>query len=64
MRIKEFLSRDIEMGTAEELMRIFFGWSKTSQMPAYYSQAFYEGKLQEFIGIEFSQRLEALGIPE
>jgi len=64
MRIKEFLSREIEMGTAEELMRIFFGWSKTSQMPAYYSKAFYEGKLQEFIGMDFSQRLEALGIPE
>jgi len=62
MRIQEFLSRGIEMGTAEELMRVFFGWSKTSQMPSYYSQAFYEGKLQDFIGIDFSHRLKTLGI--
>jgi len=61
MRINEFLSRDIEMGTAEELMRSFFGWSRTSTMPSYYTQAFYQNELQNFVDINFKDRLEFLG---
>jgi integrase len=60
VRLRGFVSSGIEMPLAMENLRVFFGWSKESQMPVHYARAFFEDRLREVWGTKFDERIETL----
>lgn len=45
VRLKQFIDAGVEMDIAVQQLRVFFGWSRTSQMPSLYARAYFEDRL-------------------
>jgi integrase len=59
-RLNQMLSDGIEMRDALERMRVFFGWSRTSEEPLRYARAVFEDRLAAVWNIKFDDRVEVL----
>mgnify|MGYP005842158791 CR=1 FL=1 len=46
-RLSRYLASGDDMETAIDKLRVFFGWSRISQMPRHYARAYFETKLTE-----------------
>lgn len=46
-RLGSYLAAGIEMDTAIDKLRVFFGWSESSEMPRHYARAYFETGLTE-----------------
>ncbi|MFM0441781.1 site-specific integrase [Paraburkholderia strydomiana] len=60
MRLHQLLERGDEMDEALQKMRTFFGWSKTSTMPARYARAVFEDRLASVWNDAFDDRVALL----
>lgn len=45
VRLKQFIDAGDDMEVAMQKLRVFFGWSRDSEMPRFYARAFFEHKL-------------------
>lgn len=45
VRLKQFVDSGSDMDLAIQQLRVFFGWSRTSQMPHLYARAYFEDRL-------------------
>ena len=48
------------MDKAIEKLRVFFGWSKTSEMPRHYARAYFETELAEIWNEHYDAYVETL----
>lgn len=68
VRLAKYLAHGDEMDKAIEKLRVFFGWTRTSQMPRHYARAYFETGLAEIWHETFDSYVEALrdltGAPE
>lgn len=60
VRLNQLLSSGIEMTDALEQMRVFFGWSRDSEMPLRYARAVFEDRLTSVWNSKFDERVEVL----
>jgi integrase len=60
VRLHQLLERGDEMDEALQKMRTFFGWSKTSMMPARYARAVFEDRLASVWNDAFDDRVALL----
>ncbi len=60
VRLNQMLSQGVERGDALERMRVFFGWSKDSEMPLRYARAVFEERLAAVWNSKFDERVEIL----
>lgn len=60
VRLNQLLSSGLEMKDALERMRVFFGWSRDSDMPLRYARAVFEDRLASVWNNRFDERLEVL----
>ncbi len=60
VRLNQLLSSGIEMTNALEQMRVFFGWSRDSDMPLRYARAVFEDRLASVWNSKFDDRVEVL----
>lgn len=60
VRIKQFIDSGDEMEIALQKMRVFFGWSRESQMPLRYSRAYFETRLATIWNDSFDAHVDAL----
>ena len=44
-RLSRYLARGDDLDTTIDKLRVFFGWSETSQMPRHYARAYFESAL-------------------
>jgi integrase len=58
-RLKQFLEK-VDMREAVQLMRAFFGWSRSSDMPLRYARAAIEDRLATVWRTEFDERVDVL----
>jgi hypothetical protein len=54
------LSKGIEMDDALQRMRVFFGWSRSSDEPLRYARAVFEDRLASVWNDKFDDRVEVL----
>ena len=47
VRLSEFVSSGMEMKLALQNLRTFFGWTRESEMPLHYAEAFFEDRLKD-----------------
>ena len=60
VRLNQLLSSGVEMTNALEQMRVFFGWSRDSDMPLRYARAVFEDRLASVWNSKFDDRVEVL----
>ncbi len=60
VRLTQFLATGHSMPSAMERLRVFFGWSPTSDMPRHYARAYFEGQLPRDIASDFNDHLHVL----
>jgi integrase len=60
VRLNQLLSSGVEMTDALERMRVFFGWSRDSEMPLRYARAVFEDRLASVWNSTFDDRIEVL----
>lgn len=60
VRLAMYVSSGLDLDTAIEKLRVFFGWSPTSQMPRHYARAYFETSLAEVWNESFDSYVEAL----
>lgn len=59
-RLSEFINDGMEMPLALQLLRSFFGWSRTSAMPQHYAGAYFENRLLTVWRHRFDGRVSML----
>lgn len=65
VRLNQLLNQDDSMDVALQKMRIFFGWSRSSDMPRKYARAVFEDRLASVWNNVFDDRVAILrAIPE
>jgi len=60
VRLKQFIDAGVEMDIAVQQLRVFFGWSRTSQMPHLYARAYFEARLATVWQDSFDLHVESL----
>lgn len=60
VRLKHLIDAGIEMDLALQKLRVFFGWSRTSQMPHHYARAYFEDRLATVWRDSFDLYVDAL----
>ncbi len=60
VRLNQLLSAGVEMTNALEQMRVFFGWSRDSDMPLRYARAVFEDRLASVWNSNFDDHVEVL----
>lgn len=60
VRMAEFVAEEKDMEVALQNMRVFFGWTKNSEMPRHYARAFFEDRLTTVWQAKFDDRVEVL----
>ncbi|RJG09056.1 site-specific integrase [Pseudomonas cavernicola] len=60
VRLKQFVDAGEEMDMAIQKLRVFFGWSRTSQMPQRYARAYFEDRLVTVWADSFDLHIDAL----
>lgn len=60
VRLAGFVAETGDMEVALQSMRVFFGWSKTSEMPRHYARAYFEDRLISVWQKKFDDRVEVL----
>jgi len=60
VRLNQLLSAGVEMTDALERLRVFFGWSRDSEMPLRYARAVFEDRLASVWNSKFDERVEVL----
>lgn len=60
VRLSQFIASGMEMDIAIQSMRVFFGWSKNSEMPRHYSRAYFEDRLRSVWKNKFDERVDVL----
>lgn len=60
MRLKQFVDHGDEQQAAIEKLRIFFGWSRTSEMPLLYAKAYFEDRLSTVWDRSFDDHVKLL----
>lgn len=66
VRMRRYQDAGHELDRAQEKLRVFFGWSKDSQMPRLYAKAYFETSLAEVWDEKFDRFVDALrrSVPE
>lgn len=65
VRLNQLLSSGLEMTDALQRMRVFFGWSRESEMPLRYARAVFEDRLASVWNSRFDDRVDVLrNLPE
>ncbi|WP_085595096.1 tyrosine-type recombinase/integrase [Thalassospira sp. MCCC 1A01428] len=59
-RLRQFVDYGLEMEIALQNLRVFFGWSKNSDMPRHYARAFFEDRLNSVWNSQFDERVTML----
>jgi hypothetical protein len=59
-RIRRYQDAGMELDKAQEKLRVFFGWSKSSNMPRLYARAYFETSLAEVWDEKFETFVDAL----
>ncbi|MEO3430141.1 site-specific integrase [Pelagibius sp. CAU 1746] len=60
VRLAKYVSGGVDLDTAIEKLRVFFGWSPTSQMPRHYARAYFETSLADVWNESFDSYVDAL----
>lgn len=60
VRLNQLLSNGVEMASALEQMRAFFGWFRDSDMPLRYARAVFEDRLASVWNTKFDDHVEVL----
>lgn len=60
VRMKRYQDAGLDVDKAQEKLRVFFGWSKTSNMPRLYAKAYFETTLAEVWDEKFDTFVDAL----
>jgi Phage integrase family. len=60
VRMKRYQDTGLDLDKAQEKLRVFFGWSKTSSMPRLYAKAYFETTLAEVWDEKFDTFVDAL----
>jgi hypothetical protein len=60
VRLNQLLTQGDSMDEALQKLRSFFGWSRTSDMPAYYARAVFEDRLSAVWNNVFDDRVAVL----
>lgn len=60
IRLAEFVAGGMEMDLALQNMRVFFGWTKDSEMPRHYARAYFEDRLISVWQNKFDDRVYVL----
>lgn len=60
VRMQRYRDAGLDLDTAQEKLRMYFGWSKTSTMPRLYARAYFETTLAEVWGEKFDMFVDAL----
>lgn len=66
VRMRRYQDAGMDVDKAQEKLRVFFGWSKSSNMPRLYARAYFETSLSEVWDEKFDTFVDALRrtIPE
>jgi integrase len=60
VRLNQLLLQGDSMDEALQKLRVFFGWSRDSQMPVRYARAVFEDRLSSVWNDTFDDRIEVL----
>lgn len=60
VRMKRYQDVGLDVDKAQEKLRVFFGWSKTSNMPRLYAKAYFETTLAEVWDEKFDTFVDAV----
>ena len=60
VRLNQILAEGVEMGDALQRLRVFFGWSRESEMPLRYARAVFEDRLSSVWRSEFDERVSVV----
>lgn len=60
VRMRRYQDIGIDLDRAQEKLRVFFGWTRGSQMPRLYAKAYFETTLAEVWGEKFDLFVDAL----
>jgi integrase len=60
MRLNRYLTEGVSMDDALQQMRVFFGWSRKSDMPLRYARTVFEDRLASVWKDEFDERVSVL----
>lgn len=60
VRMRRYQDAGMELDKAQEKLRVFFGWSKSSNMPRLYARAYFETSLAEVWDEKFETFVDAL----
>lgn len=60
VRMAEFVGGGMEMELALQNLRVFFGWTKDSEMPRHYARAYFEDRLISVWHKKFDDRVDVL----
>lgn len=60
VRLSKYVSGGFDIDRAMEKLRVFFGWSPTSQMPRHYARAYFETSLADVWNESFDSYVDAL----
>ncbi|WP_274629035.1 tyrosine-type recombinase/integrase [Arvimicrobium flavum] len=60
VRMKRYQDAGLDVDKAQEKLRVFFGWSKKSNMPRLYAKAYFETPLAEVWDEKFDTYVDAL----
>ncbi|WP_374377737.1 tyrosine-type recombinase/integrase [Dongia sp.] len=60
IRLAKYVESGLELDHAIEKLRVFFGWSPTSQMPRHYARAYFETNLAEVWEERFDDYVDAM----
>ncbi|MDH0614131.1 MULTISPECIES: tyrosine-type recombinase/integrase [unclassified Agrobacterium] len=60
VRMKRYQDSGLDVDKAQEKLRVFFGWSRTSNMPRLYAKAYFETTLAEVWDEKFDTFVDAL----
>lgn len=60
VRMTRYKEAGFDIAESEEKLRLYFGWSKTSDMPRHYAKAYFETSLAEVWNEKFDHYVDAL----
>lgn len=60
VRMRRYQDSGLDIDKAQEKLRVFFGWSRTSNMPRLYAKAYFETSLAEVWDEKFDHFIDAL----
>lgn len=60
IRMRELIADGMDMELATQSLRVFFGWSRSSDMPRHYARAYFEERLNQVWDKRLDDRLNVL----